>query len=314
MILGVCMMTEKLEAGKGGSPAAAPEKATQKSRRFGIGAAAATLVGTAGIAALIFARSCGPSGPDRLPVAVETATPAPVVQNNCPQPGERCNLELGEHDPHSSMWSPAKCGYCGDNIQQAWETADNCPVDFHCGDGNVNRGTIYGAYIAPGAQGGAYSLGTITVTESCTSGDTAFCEADCPAPRGGAAPATSGSGGRRTGRRDTAEPGSVATTVAPPSGGLCDSEVTSRFMNRVSSSLLGNPSAARSAAGATDQTVRASVSISISNGVPRVSAIRVSCPGCSGGALSPGTVSVGGIPIDRSTTCNTSISVNIPPG
>ncbi|MCI0503856.1 hypothetical protein L0Y65_04040 [Candidatus Micrarchaeota archaeon] len=310
-------MTEKLESGKGGNPAATPEAAKPKNKWFGVKNGLAVTVGVAAVAALLFAKNCGQqSGQDRLPPPV-ASVPA-VVQAACPTPQPNtCNLALGEHDTHSPNWAPEKCGYCGDNIQQQWETAENCPVDFHCGDGVVNRGTIYGAYIAPVAPATAYSLGTVTVTETCTPNDSAFCEADCPT-RGGAAPATSG--GRRTGtRRDSPEPGTVATTRPPTNaGGPCDAEVTSRFQNRVSSSLLGNPGAARSAAdtagSAGDKTVRARVSISISNGVPSVSSISLSCPGCSGGSLSPGSVNVGGIPIDRSTTCNTTISVNIPPG
>jgi len=312
-------MVNKLEGGKSGTPASAPEAAKPNSKYFGRKNAAA-IVAAGGIVAALFAiRSCQ-GGPDRLvpPTTAPSATvttPAPA----CAQPvANICNLELGEHDPHSPNWSPAKCGVCGDGVteNQPWETPQNCPVDFHCGDGACQIGlNIYGAYIRPTADGGVYSLGTVQITESNDPNSPNFCESDC-GRRGQPAPAPVGSG-RRTDRREPREPREVTTTAPPVSTGEpCPAEVTQRIAPRVSSSLMGNPGAARSASGADSNTVvRARVSIRVTNGVPTVTGISLSCPGgaCAGGSMSPGSINLAGIPLGP-VSCPTSVSVNIPPG
>ena len=96
----------------------------------------------------------------------------------------------------------------------------------------------------------------------------------------------------------------------------CESEITGKFTNRVSSSILGLADSARSNAGAPDgASVTSSVSFSVINGVPTVTGINLSCPGCTPGQQLPrSSVSLGGIPIDRSTTCNGLITIVIPPG
>lgn len=308
-------MTNKLEHGNGGSAAAKPEQKKPGSRYFGLKNAAGIAGGVGGVAALIlFAKFCGSGGQDRPVPPSEPVPQPPAVVCPAPQP-ENCNLELGEHDPHSSNWAPQKCGYCGDGIAQTWETPENCPVDFHCGDGTVQRNAVYGAYVAPSAERAGYSLGTITVTETCNAQDASYCAADCPTAPGAPAPATSDR--RRDRRRDRDDTPPAATTAArpPASGGACPGEVTGRFQNRVSSSLTGNPASVRSAAGATPDTpVRARVTIAIVNGQASVQGISLSCSGCSGGSLSPGSLNVAGIPLDRSTTCTAVIPVTIPPG
>jgi hypothetical protein len=309
-------MVNKLEGGKSGTPGSKPEVAKPNSKYFGRKNALAMIAGVGAVAALIAFRSC-PGGQDRIAPA---PVPAPTVSAvACPAPvAGTCNLALGEHDPHSVNWAPAKCGYCGDGVTegQIWETPQNCPVDFHCGDGVCQLGVnIYGAYIRPTADGGVYSLGTVQITESNDPNSPNFCEADC-GRRGQPAPAPVGSG-RRTDRREPREPREV-TPVAPPvsSGEQCPVEVTQRIQPRVSSSLMGNPSAARSAAGADSNTVvRARVSIRVTNGTPNVTGIALSCPGgaCAGGSLSPGSINMAGIPLG-SVSCPTSVTVNIPPG
>ncbi|MFH0885176.1 MAG: hypothetical protein V1861_05700 [Candidatus Micrarchaeota archaeon] len=308
-------MVKKLEGGTGGTPASKPEVAKPNSRYFGLKNALAITAGVGAIAALIAFRSC-PGGQDRLVPAPAPAPTATAV--TCPTPqANTCNLALGEHDPHSTNWAPTKCGYCGDGITegQPWETPQNCPVDFHCGDGVCQLGpAIYGAYIRPTIQGGVYTLGTMDITETNDPNSPGVCEADCG--RGGAPPPAPVGSGRRTDRRGPRDEPRPVVTAAPPATTGCPAEVTGRIQPRVSSSLTGNPAAARSAAGADSSTVvRARVSIRVTNGVPTVTSISLSCPGgaCAGGSMSAGSINLAGIPLGN-TTCSDVVPVIIPPG
>lgn len=304
----------KLEHGKGGSPAA-PEAAKPNSKYFGVKNTIAMAVGVAAVAAL-FAKSCGDKGGQDRPAPPPVAS-VQAVQCPAPVPGN-CNLTLGEHDFGSPNWAPAKCGYCGDGVTegQQWETPQNCPVDFHCGDGVCASGTnaqVYGAVVRSDA--GAFSIGTVTITESNDPTSPNYCEADC-GTRGVRAPAPARSGGRtdRRGPREDPGPAATATTPGPATTG-CPLEVMQRIQPRISSSLMGNPGAARSAAGADSNTVvRARVSVRVSNGSATVTGVSLSCPGgaCAGGPYS-GTINLAGIPAG-SANCSDSVTVNIPPG
>ncbi|MFH1685858.1 MAG: hypothetical protein ABH983_06155 [Candidatus Micrarchaeota archaeon] len=125
----------------------------------------------------------------------------PITCPTPPRAGDRlCEVAKGEADSYSNTFDPESCGYCGDLIRQVkasqWstptvsssfrtqnvterpsETPENCPVDFHCGNGRVDVNTVYGAVVSH--EG--YSLETITITESCHSRSSHFCDVDCGA-------------------------------------------------------------------------------------------------------------------------------------
>lgn len=167
--------------------------------------AGATLVAGASIGAL-FLRF---SKPREEPIMDLPPAPRPTAPPDCerePQMEDmRCELNKGEADPHSSTFDPASCGYCGDGIRQVTsttgsrpfldldamalvqevterpgETPENCPVEFHCGNGIHDFRQVYGAWLPPIAVDTAdrfpinegYTLGTKTITENSK---------DCPA-------------------------------------------------------------------------------------------------------------------------------------
>lgn len=139
--------------------------------KFGLacGLAVAGIVGAFTWAAL--SRSCKP-GPEKI------ITKTRVVQkDDCPKAEKKpvkgddvCELDKGEHDPLSPNWDPKSCGYCGDDIQQSWESKETCPVDFLCEKGNESywRKT-FGTYKDLGD--GKLVLTTIKITKKCKKGD-----------------------------------------------------------------------------------------------------------------------------------------------
>ncbi len=130
----------------------------------------------------------------------------PITCPTPPQKGDRlCEVAKGEADPYSDTFDPESCGYCGDRIRQVkgseWsapssgsqlriqhvterpsETPENCPVDFHCGNGTVDVNTVFGAIVAheESSEGTTtYSLESIRITESCNPRSPRVCDADC---------------------------------------------------------------------------------------------------------------------------------------
>jgi hypothetical protein len=266
--------------------------------RYGIKNGVAMTIGVAAVAALVFTRGCGDKGgQDRLPppVPVEKKCPAPVP--------DKCNLELGEHDPFSPNWAPAKCGFCGDGIIQPWETQEKCPVDFHCGNGEVDRNAVFGAVIEPKEAGGVYKIDYVTITESCKPADTAYCEADCPTKAGPA-------GSARKPRTPREPSGAAPVETAPAaSGGQCKPEISGKFFGRARSNLNNQIEAVRTQAGSTGQSVLAHVAISVSSGVPAVKGIRLECSGCKGGTINPTTVNLSGLAVGSEVSCSTTLDI-----
>ncbi|MDD5171446.1 MAG: hypothetical protein PHF60_00220 [Candidatus ainarchaeum sp.] len=157
---------ENASAGNGG------RKPTSSSKF----AAGAIGVSALAVGALLMFQKC--SGPEVEPIVKEKQTTVEV----CPAPyhGDgKCEINKGEHDT-ISRFAPEDCGTCGDGKQQAHETALNCPVDFHCGNGEVDQGKTYPAMVKVTDQSGVYVWGLVTITESCDKADTNYCEADCP--------------------------------------------------------------------------------------------------------------------------------------
>lgn len=262
--------------------------ATEKSRRLGWRFGAAATIATAALVAAMVFQRCGGEpqveGPVTCPPAV-TCPAAPVKGDS------NCELEKGEHDMWSENWDPESCGYCGDRNQQEWETPQTCPVDFACGDGEVQRrAKVYGAVVRTQAgENTTYSLGTLEVTESCRDGAENYCEADCP---------TKGTvrTGPRTGRRDTPAASATATKRPPrSSGGACESAVRSaagQVYARISSQVTTSSGSLKSALGAADVPVMVSVSIRISeSGVPSIVGASASC----GGSSCPQSANIRGI-------------------
>lgn len=263
--------TKKVEKKEGPSVA-------QKSRRLGWKYGAGVAVATAALVAAMVFQRCGGEPQVEGPV---TACPPAVTCPAEPVKGDsNCELEKGEHDMWSKNWDPESCGYCGDRAQQEWETPQNCPVDFACGDGEVQRrAKVYGAVVrTQEGENSTYSLGTVEHSESCREGAENYCEADCPTKE----TARTGRGGRRDTPATTA-----ATTKRPPvsSGGACESAVRSaagQVYARISSQVTTSSGSIKSALGAADVPVMVSVSVRISeSGVPSIVGASATCGGSS---------------------------------
>lgn len=125
-----------------------------------------------------------------------------------------CEVSKGEADPISVNFDKESCGYCGDGIRQqnaaAWgkpvqdtqdlfftqnvtgretETPDNCPVDFHCGNGKMERewsNSYYSAYVQ--LDNGSFGIKPVKVVESCNQEKPNYCPSDCK-KKGGKGPA-----------------------------------------------------------------------------------------------------------------------------
>jgi len=288
-------------------------KAKRLGWKFGVGAGLAT---AAMVATMLF-RGCEPqtegpiTAPQECPAAV-TCPAEPAVGDNT------CELTKGEHDMFSDNWDPVSCGFCGDGVRQSWENRENCPVDFTCGDGKVQRrAKTYGAIVQTGSgESVTYSFGTKTIpAESCRASSENYCEADCPT-RGGKA---RGAGSART-------PSKVAgggVSDRPPretAGGPCGAGVRSgagSLIARVSSSISSSGGAIKQAAGvgSVPMTVVVRVRIS-SSGVPTLAGSSATCGGqrCPN-SVNPASVaglSLAGITVaGAESSCTLSIPVRI---
>lgn len=288
----------------------AAEKSRRLGWRFGVGAGIAT---AALVAAMVFQR-CGGEPQVEGPV---TACPPAVTCPAEPVKGDNnCELEKGEHDMWSPNWDPASCGYCGDANQQQWETPQTCPVDFACGDGELQRrAKTYGAVVRAGeGESATYSLGTLELSESCNERADNYCEADCPTR----------SGSRRTPRTGGGTPRPDPTaTKAPPvsSGGACDADVrknAGQVYARISSQVTASASSIKGALGAPGVSVVVSIPVSISSsGVPTISgngSARCggeSCPS-SANIRSIAGLDVSGLTVDsRGRSCTLSVPVRL---
>ncbi|MBU1682028.1 hypothetical protein KKE38_04360 [Candidatus Micrarchaeota archaeon] len=290
-------------------------KAKRLGWKFGVGAGLAT----AAMVATLFFRSCGPqtegpitTPPTNCPTAVTCPAEPAVGDNNC-------ELTKGEHDVFSESWDPASCGFCGDGVRQPFETAENCPVDFTCGDGEVqHRAKVYGAIVQTGTgESATCSFGTKTIpAESCRSGSDNYCEADCR-PRAGGNARGAGSG------RPPSKTAGVATVDRPPRetpGGPCGAGVRSGagdLISRVSSSISSSSGAIKSAAGVGSVPMNVIVSVRISSsGVPTLAGSSATCGGerCPN-SINPAQVanlSVAGITVaGAESSCTLSIPVKL---
>jgi len=232
-----------------------------------------------------------------------TACACPNLRACAQTPCGNSRIDQGEKCDGSA--SPTGCG----TGTRCNSTCTQCNPVKQCGNGRIDRnlgercdstasptGCNAGQTCAPGCQ-------------ACTGGEThnACRNEQCVSVPG-------------AGRNSCSTNDDCATEVPPPppppppSTG-CPSEILGRFQNRVASSLSRRGDEARGATSASSSTtVRARVNIVITNGVPAVGSISLSCAGCSNGSLSAGSLSLAGIPIAPGTTCNGPLYVNIPPG
>ncbi|MFH0885179.1 MAG: hypothetical protein V1861_05715 [Candidatus Micrarchaeota archaeon] len=163
---------------------------------FRLKIAVATITAGTSLGAL-FMKRCEPLEEERhvFPHRIE---PDKENRTDCaPRKGDnRCEVQKGEADPLSITFDPESCGYCGDDIRQVnakegarpyteqesgiqyqyvterpSETAESCPVDFHCGNRRMELRQPYGAWIAApsNSDGGApntYNIGIKLITEN----------------------------------------------------------------------------------------------------------------------------------------------------
>jgi hypothetical protein len=158
--------------------------------------ATATLTAGASLGAL-FMKACEPIS-EAIRVFPHRIEPVHENEPDCaPRKGDnRCEIRKGEADPLSVTFDPDSCGFCGDDIRQVnareggrpyaerdsgiqyqrvterpSETAESCPVEFHCGNRNMDLRQPYGAWILapPNGDGGApnsYNIGIKLVSEN----------------------------------------------------------------------------------------------------------------------------------------------------
>jgi hypothetical protein len=240
----------------------------------------------------------------------------------------QCEVDKGEHDPHSPTFDPQSCGYCGDGLRNVWtvfsmvegqpirevevgrETAESCPVDFHCGNGTKElRPVVYGGIIAPRADGGVYTYGNITIQESCNPTDSNYCSDDCGGPtkvaptvRGGGSGRGGGAGEGRIGTRDTPVPSPSAA---------CDGTILQRLRRPFLNSLTAVKQQVQTAVGATpQQSVSASVTVTVSGGIPRaVGSVSLSGPGS--GSISASVVDLSSVSFTPDVNCSGPVSATV---
>ncbi len=264
-----------------------------KQRKLGwqYGAGAAVLAASVG--ALILARSCAKPEPEN--IITECPDVKPVEKPKPPKKDGKCEVDKGEHDPFSKVYSKEDCGYCGDGIQNVpWETAENCEVDFLCGNGKVDyRSKTYGGIVE---NEGSYSYGLINYSESCVPSSENYCESDCP---GGNPKPT----GKVPGKVQPAPDKPAVTPVKQPPlpSGQCPPGIQdSTLRSRVASNISSNSAQIRAAAGGGSAPMTAFVSVNISgSGVPTIAGSSVRCGSSScPSPVSPASVSslsLGGI-------------------
>lgn len=291
-------------------------------------------IAAASVAALLISQ-CG-----------ESRTQAPPPTDTCPAPrrcmrpdeiprpvsapvkgDEQCELDKGEHDPHSVAFDPASCGYCGDGQQNVWtvrrmengqektvevgrETAEACPVDFHCGNGTKElRPVTYGGIIMSN-EGGApsYSYGPIQISESCNSRESNYCADDCGGParvpegRGGGAGSARGEGSARG--REPRVADSPPESVSTP----CEGTIVQRLKRPFLNSLTAVRQQLQSAVGATpQQSVSASVQVVVRGGIPRATG-SVSLSGPGSGSVSSGVVDLSSVSFTPDVNCSGTVS------
>jgi hypothetical protein len=281
------------------------EKKDRNGLYFGLKNAAALTIAAGTVAALVTFRSCKPEPEPPRECPPQVTCPAGPARGD-----GRCEMDKSEHDPASPSFDPASCGICGDGIRQQWETAENCAVDFHCGNGTVERNRVMGGYVAPEQSGGVYRLAEITVTESCNERDTNYCAEDCPN-----GPAVRERSDRQRGRGSDRPPQERPERRSEDTPTQCTGDVISALQRKINGDLRSSAAAVRSSAGAdATQAVSVTVGVSVTNGVARVTSIRASCPGCTGsGSVSPGLVNVGSVMLGD-VSCRATVSGTIPPG
>ena len=247
-----------------------------KTRKLGWKYGAGVGVIAAAVAALVIMRSCTKPEPETIMTQCPPAVtcPAKAVAGD----GE-CEVEKGEHDFYSDNFAPQDCGWCGDGIQQQWETREDCPVDFHCGNGKRDRREVYGAVVETEVEGSVvrYSLGTKTITESCRSSSDDYCEEDCP----------TGTNPNRPPRPPPDRPPRQRAKLS-----ACPGEVRSSagdLISRVTSSVTSSGGELRNQLGVANAPVTVTVSTRIDpSGVPTILGGSASC----GGQRCPNSVNV----------------------
>jgi len=230
----------------------------------------------------------------------------PITCPTPPQKGDRlCEVAKGEADPYSDNFDPESCGYCGDRIRQVkapqWsapsshpsfrtqnvterpsETAENCPIDFHCGNGTVDVNTVFGAIVAheePSGESTTYALESIRITESCNPRSPHVCDVDCGRVIRTSAPPDAGED-ELPPRFNSAFtcPGAVAPTDRVD---LAASLGTGEVLSRLGNSLRAVSSTLRSTLGIRPQdTLDVHVSISVDpSGLLSLRSVSATCNG-----------------------------------
>jgi len=227
----------------------------------------------------------------KAPVMVENkvdscASAGNVCRGSAPKKNDsKCDAEQGERTPGSPTFDWASCkGFCGDGIKQDGETADNCPLDVHCGDGKVEA---YAKRVFMKCADDACSrLETYdkVVKESCNKRSGDYCAEDCGdavAPK-----ETPDAGAPAIEPVDAGRPEPVDAAPPPPavkSGGACEFRPGESFCPRAQNDLksridssMGAVASAASCAG--KLTVGASIRVGSDGTMGRPSAF-VTCDG-----------------------------------
>jgi hypothetical protein len=109
--------------------------------------------------------------------------PCPAQEKECRvKASDGCTMEEGKRDITSTKFDWSSCkGFCGDGEIQKGETAKNCPLDVHCGDGvkQLNDTRVIMRYDESAKK---VTISTKKIRE-CAPSDATYCENDCKGSR-----------------------------------------------------------------------------------------------------------------------------------
>lgn len=287
----------------------------KKARPLGWPYYATTGLVVASAAALLTLRHCEPKtegivqGEKECPAAEEC--PSKPVKND-----KKCETNKAEHDSISENWDPASCGYCGDGIQQKWETKDNCIVDFVCDMDPKEREKSYGAFVEKEIKGETiWAVDIVSSAEFCPKVEEKKKEAKAKTPAQGSAPAAVAT---------PAEKPKEEPKVSTAKRSACLPHVTSSastLKNNIASRLKGAVPAIRSALGASNVPIMVGVTVNVDpSGTASIGGAYAVCGGqkCPNNAnpLSAAGISSSGLPpvTGGNEPCFFSFTVTLAPG
>jgi hypothetical protein len=232
---------------------------------------------------------CAPEG--ALPICVPTSVTACACPNHVDCAPAKCGngrIDQGEKCDQSAKETGCAKG-------QMCTGCSACRKVNKCGNGTVDSGEKCDPKAPKGSNGCAANETCAPGCNTCAGGEThSACRSDKCVSVPGAGESTC----------NTNEDCAPESEPTGPARTACRPEIKAKLTSRVSSAMNERAGQVRAAAGAGDgQPVLANVSITINQGKPTITGIRLQCSGCRGGTLAGGIVNFAGLEFDPSVTC-----------